>query len=91
MMLHLQPGRVDRKAFPAADATAPGITDTPGRVAPNGEAPYAWLAGDLHPSGIAGDPRLADAALGERLVSGYATAIADVLTETACMDWPTDG
>ncbi|WP_070990163.1 creatininase family protein [Halofilum ochraceum] len=91
MMLHLHPGRVDRAAFPAVDAPAPGITASPGRVAPNGEAPWAWLAGDLDASGIAGDPRLADAALGERLVTGYGAAIADVLTEIASMDWPTDG
>ncbi len=86
MMLHLQPERVDHTAL-AADATAPGTTDAPGRVSTNGEAPYAWLAGDLDASGIAGDPRLADAALGERLVTAYAAAIAEVLVETAGMGW----
>lgn len=91
MMLHLHPERVDRASFPAADAAAPGMSDAPGRVAPNGEAPYAWLAHDLDATGIAGDPRLADATLGERLVSAYAMAIAEVLTETAQMDWPADG
>lgn len=87
MMLHLHPQRVDRTAFPAADAAAPGIADTPGRVAPNGEAPWAWLAGDLDATGIAGDPRLADAALGERLVTAYAAAIAEVIVEAAGMGW----
>ncbi len=86
MMLHLYPERVDRTAFP----TASGTTDAPGRVAPNGEAPFAWLADDLDASGIAGDPRLADAALGEQLVTDYATAIAEVLAETARMQWPPD-
>lgn len=88
MMLHLQPQRVDRTAYPSAGAAPPGTTDASARVAPNGEAPFAWLAADLDPSGIAGDPRLADAALGERLVSGYAAAIAEVLAEAAHMQWP---
>ncbi len=86
MMLHLHPERVDRSALPAVDAAVPGMTAAPGRVAPNGEAPYAWLAGDLDASGIAGDPRLADPALGERLVTAYAAAIAEVLTETSHME-----
>lgn len=90
MMLHLCPARVDHTAFPAADAAAPGMTDAPQRVAPNGEAPWAWLAGDLDATGIAGDPRLAHAGLGERLVNGYATAIAEVLVETAHTEWAVD-
>ncbi len=36
-------------------------------LGPEGEAGFAWMAQDLHPSGACGDPRLADAALGERL------------------------
>lgn len=91
MMLHLHPQRVDRAALPTADAAAPGMSDAPGRVAPNGEAPYAWLADDLDATGIVGDPRLADPALGERLVSAYGTAIAEVFTETAQMGLSTDG
>jgi creatinine amidohydrolase len=89
MMLHPHPDRVDRAAFPAADAPAPGMANTPHtRVAPTGEAPFAWKASDLDACGVAGDPRRADAALGERLVAGYSQAIAEVLTETAGMDWP---
>jgi creatinine amidohydrolase len=88
MMLHLQPERVDRSAFPGADAPTPGMDERSGRVGPNGEAPYAWLAADLDAAGLAGDPRRADPALGERLVTGYAAAIGEVLTETARMDWP---
>lgn len=91
MMLHLSPERVDRAAFPMADAATPGVSDAPGRVAPNGEAPYAWLADDLDATGIAGDPRLADAALGERLVTACAAAIAEVLTETSQMECPAGG
>ncbi|WP_164305614.1 creatininase family protein, partial [Streptococcus pneumoniae] len=51
-----------------------------------GEAAFAWLAEDLHPDGVVGDARLADAALGERLVEHYAATLAAVIEQTRAMD-----
>ena len=85
LMLHLHPDRVRLDALPAPDATAPGMdaATTGGHLAPAGDAPAAWLAGDLDASGVAGDPRLADADLGARATAAYAAAIAEVIDETA--------
>lgn len=46
-------------------------------------ARFAWLAGDLNRTGVAGDARAGDAALGGELAAHYAESLARVLTETA--------
>lgn len=79
MMLHLRPEAVRRDAIDTIrPAPVPG-----GRLAPEGGAPFAWMAEDLHRDGIAGDPRLADAALGRTLVAHFAAILAQVLAETS--------
>ncbi len=42
----------------------------------------AWLAEDLHHSGVAGNPTLADASMGQRLVDGYGQVLAVVIRDT---------
>ncbi len=88
MMLALRPELVRTER--AADAPSLGgeLEATLRRVGPTGEAPFAWLAGDLHPSGAAGDATLADADLGERLVEHYGRVLADVLQDAR--DFPLD-
>mgnify|MGYP000464567411 CR=1 FL=1 len=44
-------------------------------------APFAWQAQDLHPSGAAGDARLATAEKGERLLDNGARAFCELLGE----------
>jgi creatinine amidohydrolase len=44
------------------------------------------MAQDLHPSGACGDPRLADAALGERLVEHFATRLARIIEDARDFD-----
>jgi creatinine amidohydrolase len=44
------------------------------------------MAQDLHPSGACGDPRLADAALGARLVEHFASRLARVIEDARDFD-----
>jgi creatinine amidohydrolase len=82
MMLHLRPDRVreDRVAdFPSLGLE---LERRLRRVMPEGQAPFSWLAGDLHPTGAVGDARLATAAMGEVLVEHYGRALAEVIQDT---------
>lgn len=82
MMLHLHPDLVDRDAvadFPSLGARLEGSLR---RVGPEGEASFAWLAGDLNPLGVVGDARLATPEMGARLVRHYAAILAEVIADT---------
>ncbi|MYL22472.1 creatininase family protein [Halomonas alkaliantarctica] len=80
MMLHLAPEQVKMQHTVNALTQPP----TPGAlVGPEGIAPFAWLAEDLSPSGIAGNATKATPALGERLVRHYGGLLAQVVEETA--------
>ena len=59
-----------------------------GALPPQGEAPWAWLAEDLHAAGVVGDAAAATPELGKRLVAHYAEKLADIIS--ACRDkpWP---
>ncbi|HSR42704.1 MAG TPA: creatininase family protein [Longimicrobiales bacterium] len=94
LMLHLRPDAVRREAIPEGPSVGEGREDGPGPagagpddelelVGPEGAAPFAWLAEDLHPSGVAGRPGLATAEMGARLVEHWGRALARVLRETA--------
>jgi creatinine amidohydrolase len=50
-------------------------------VGPEGAASFAWLAGDLNPSGVVGDARRADARMGARLVEHYGSVLAQVIRD----------
>ena len=80
MMLHLCPDLVRKDAmqrFPSLGQDLDGL----GRVGPEGEASFAWLAGDLNPQGVTGDARLADAETGQRLVAHYGRVLADIIQD----------
>jgi creatinine amidohydrolase len=85
LMLHLAPARVRAEAV--ADFAARHVD---GRerapVAPEGPAPFAWLAEDLNPQGVIGRASAATAEDGARLVEFYAGRIAEVIAETAVLD-----
>ena len=82
LMLHLRPDLVRTEAIGAARSLGADLEGALRRAAPgNDAASIAWLAGDLHPSGVTGDAALADAALGRRLVDGYAAALADIIRD----------
>lgn len=83
MMLHLAPHKVRVEAidtFPSLGQTMAAQGRT---LAPEGEAGFAWMAEDLNPGGATGDARVADAALGARLVGHFASVLARVI-EDAC-------
>ena len=82
LMLHLRPDLVRTEAIGAARPLGADLEDALRRAGPgNDAASIAWLVGDLHPSGAAGDASLADAALGRRLLDGYAAALADIIRD----------
>ncbi len=81
MMLHLRPDLVRRDAtasFPSLGKELDGRLD---HVGPEGVAPFAWAAQDLHPEGVVGDASLADAEAGRILVRHYGALLAAVLQD----------
>ncbi len=81
VMLHLRPDLVDRGAVaPPPPHTLP--------LAPDGPAPWAWMARDLDPRGVIGDPGGATAAFGADLVSRSAAGLVALLSRLAAAPWP---
>ncbi len=82
MMLHLRPDLVRMDAAHPARSIDEELERTLRRVSAGGDAAgFAWLAGDLNPSGAAGNAALADAGIGARLVAWYGAALADVIRD----------
>jgi creatinine amidohydrolase len=85
LMLHLAPELVGSDL--QADGLAP-LHTPPAGWSWEGEAPTAWLTGDISRSGVIGDPVGATAALGrdlfERLVAGWEARLRALLGS----DWP---
>ena len=88
MMLHLRPGRVRTDEVSDIRSLGAELEQTMRRLGPEGQASFSWLAEDLHPTGVVGDARLANASMGERLVAHYARALADVILDAR--DFPLD-
>lgn len=59
-----------------------------GRLAPEGEASWAWLAEDLNPAGVVGDAGAATPELGRALVDHYARRLADIIEAARDLAWP---
>jgi creatinine amidohydrolase len=81
MMMHLRPDLV--RALPEHPGTSLGeaLETTLRHLGPEGTASFAWLAGDLNVTGVAGEPRLADAEKGRRLVAYYGKILAEVIQD----------
>lgn len=86
MMLYLAPHKVRQAQLAHPPSRGEALAERGWTLGPEGEAGFAWLAEDLHSGGVVGDARLADAALGERLVEHYAARLATILQETGAMD-----
>lgn len=80
MMLHLRPDLVHEER-PDGRSLGAELEGTLTWLGPEGAASFAWLAGDLNPSGAVGDARAADAALGARLVTHYGRVLAEVIAD----------
>jgi len=89
MMLHLAPHKV--RLDHLADAVSEGrLREQAGStLGPEGDAGYAWMAQDLHPSGVTGNATLADADTGQRLVEHFGARLARVIEEAGRFDLTT--
>jgi creatinine amidohydrolase len=81
MMLHLRPDLVRQDRARAAPSLGAELERDLTHVRPEGAASFAWLAGDLNPSGVVGDARRADARMGARLVEHYGSVLAQVIRD----------
>ena len=81
MMLHLAPHKVRTAEIADFASLGRDMAERGGLLGPEGEAGFAWMAQDLNPAGATGDARLADAALGARLVDHFSTALARVIED----------
>lgn len=88
MMLHLRPELVQRDRIAEAPSLGVELASSLRWLEPEGVASFSWMAHDLHPSGITGDPRLATAADGERLVTHFGEVLAGVIQDAR--DFPLD-
>ena len=82
VMLQLRPDLV------RMDRAVPGTWSHPEGLPPNGPSPWAWMTTDLSANGVIGDPRLASADLGARLVERAVAGLATLLDRLAAAPWP---
>jgi creatinine amidohydrolase len=85
MMLYLRPDLVRTSEVGESPSLGAECERTLRRLRPEGPVSFAWLAGDLNASGAVGDPRLADAAMGERLVTHSGQALADAIQDARAL------
>lgn len=85
LMLHLAPELVGMER--QADGLHPP-SQPPQGWSWEGQAPTAWLTGDLSTSGVIGDPSGATAALGEQLFQRLVSGWQERLQALVCSDWP---
>ena len=88
MMRHLRPELVRDTQVARFASEAEALEETLNRLAPEGEAAWAWRAEDLHPSGAVGDASLGTAALGAALIAHYGQVLAEIFVDTA--EFPVD-
>jgi len=81
MMLHLRPDLVRTDQIANARSLGEELEASMRRLSPDGVVSFSWLAGDLNPTGVTGDARRADAAMGRRLVAHYGDALAEVIRD----------
>ena len=82
VMLQLRPDLV------RMDRAVPGTWHHPEGLPPGGPSPWAWMTTDISANGVIGDPRLASADLGARLVERAVSGLATLLDRLAAAPWP---
>lgn len=90
MMLHLAPDLVRRGAFGDFRSRWLARETAHRQLGPFGPGAFAWETQDLSASGAVGDPRLASAELGTRLVEAAARGLATLLEEMHRFDVETE-
>jgi creatinine amidohydrolase len=81
MMLHLKWDLVRKDAIRAFSSLGHDLQQSMRRLGPEGEASFAWLAGDLNEEGVTGDATLATAEMGAELVRHYGQVLAEVIED----------
>ena len=80
MMMHVRPDLVRADQLQDAPSLGAELEGSLRQVSPErDDASFAWLAGDLTPTGVTGNPALASADLGSRRVEHYGQLLADVI------------
>nr|CDQ33325.1 Creatinine amidohydrolase [Virgibacillus halodenitrificans] len=86
MMMHLAPHKVRQAELDEAVSLGAHQERAGRTLLPEGDAGFAWMAQDLHPSGVVGNATLATPILGKRLVAHFAGRLASVIEEARCFD-----
>jgi creatinine amidohydrolase len=82
IMLHLAPDLVRRDLAAKSPSLSQEMMRDFRHLSPIGRAaPFAWQTQDLNPTGVCGDPTLADAEHGRRLVEQAAVKLVEILAE----------
>lgn len=81
LMLHFHPERVRQDLLANATSLGEHLAQALQRLGPEGQASFAWMAEDLHPSGSVGAADIATAADGAWLAEHYGTALAQVIQD----------
>lgn len=89
MMLHLAPHKVRTEAVDDFRSLGRDLERAGRLLRPGGEAGFGWMAQDLNAGGVTGNAKLADAALGERLVRHFASTLARIIEEAKDFDLTT--
>jgi creatinine amidohydrolase len=85
VMLYLKPELVD---MDKAERSVPSWVHDYRYLGFGKAAEFAWLSSDLSPSGVVGDPTLADAELGEKTFASSVTGLGEVLEELMGFHFP---
>ena len=86
LMMHFQPQRVREAAMAHHPSVGQSMEKTARYLAPEGVAPFSWMAQDLNPAGVVGDATAASAELGARLSAHYGKALAELMHECRSFD-----
>jgi creatinine amidohydrolase len=81
MMMHLRPELVRTGETRQVRSLGVDLEKTMNRLGAAGAASFSWLAGDLSGTGVMGDASLADEAMGQRLVTYYGQALAEIICD----------
>lgn len=83
MMRVLAPTRVQMDRARDSRSLGEELEGMTRRLGPTGETAFAWMADDLHPSGVVGAADRATPELGQALVTHYAEGLARAIADTA--------
>lgn len=83
LMLHLAPDEVRMDLAAPTEPRSVALARENAVLEGAGRNGFAWIAQDLHPSGIAGDPTAATAEAGQALADHAARRVATLLSEMA--------